>query len=332
MKDRYLLARRPHLVLVGTVMVVRALGADRAYVYMSEEQLVPVLGRAAREWSWAVPIEVFAVERSYFAGEESAVVRAISEGIPKPTAKPPRPFEHGVDGHPTLVCNVETLAQLARFVRARIGDAPGISSLVSAVPDVGTAHLIEVPATATVAGVLRATGCAANGTAPRAVLAGGFSGGFLPREQWDLQLNYASMQQAGALLGCGALLRLMKSCPIDVAVELATYFERQNAKQCGVCINGTRSMSEALARVRTGVASDTDIANLGRWSSRLRGRGVCALLDGATHIVSTQLRCFEHEVVSHGRGTCVECSSTRTGAHPLTRSGVSIPDILGATV
>lgn len=112
-KDRWLLRARPHLVLDGLVRAASVTGAVRGYVYLSDPEAGARVRRALAEREPHLPIEVVETAHTYVAGEESAVVRRIDGGPALPTAKPPRPFERGVGGAPTLVSNVETLARIA---------------------------------------------------------------------------------------------------------------------------------------------------------------------------------------------------------------------------
>lgn len=329
-KDRYLLSRRPHLVIDGLLIAASALRAERAYIYVSEDDLVERLRGAAARWTGSLPIEVFHVERGYVAGEETAVVRALSGGPAKPTAKPPRPYSHGVDGRPTLVSNVETLAHLARLVRLGLEhitvdgtDEERGTTLLTIVPDSGRAQLVEVPFGVTVREVLREAGLLKAERLP-AVLTGGFFGGFLPEAKWDVSIGHAPMKAVGAGLGCGSFLVLTTTCPIEAARELLAYFNRENSRQCGVCINGTAAMFQALERLCAGTVQDSDHPNLLRWSSSLPGRGACALLDGAARIVSTMFEHHESLVLEHLEAPCGDCRRP-ADANPRTRFAVGIP-------
>ncbi len=115
-KDRWLLRNRPHLVLDGLRLASRVAGARRAYVYVSDQAAATTVTAALSEVEsdafGDTTVNVVTVEPGYVAGEETAAVRVINGGPAKPTDKPPRPFEEGVDGVPTLVSNVETLANL----------------------------------------------------------------------------------------------------------------------------------------------------------------------------------------------------------------------------
>src|SRR5258708_564851 len=115
-KARWLLRNRPHLVLAGLRRAAGAVGADRAFVYLSDplaaRSAASALEEAERAGRLTLPVGITVVEPAYVAGEETAAVRAINGGPAKPTDKPPRPFEARVSDRPTLVSNVETLANL----------------------------------------------------------------------------------------------------------------------------------------------------------------------------------------------------------------------------
>ncbi len=117
-KDRWLLRHRPHLVVDGVRLAAQIVAAGRAFVYVSDPDAARAIEAAVDETPADGPaITVVSVAAGYVAGEETAAVRAINGGPAKPTDKPPRPFEHGVDGCPTLVSNVETLANLPYLQR-----------------------------------------------------------------------------------------------------------------------------------------------------------------------------------------------------------------------
>jgi len=118
-KDKWLLRKRPHLVIDGVRLAARIVGAGRAFVYVSDAQAARAVEEEIEHCAAldALAITVVTVDAGYVAGEETAAVRAINGGPAKPTDKPPRPFERGVGGDPTLVSNVETLANLPYVLR-----------------------------------------------------------------------------------------------------------------------------------------------------------------------------------------------------------------------
>lgn len=101
---------------------------------------------------------------------------------------------------------------------------------------------------------------------------------------------------------------------MSVAASVLNYFDRENAGQCGSCINGTAAMAAVTEALRDGTAADEDLARLQRWSVVLRGRGACATLDAATNIAASLLAKFPQEVAAHLRGRCTQCAAGVFGA------------------
>ncbi|MEU9659421.1 NADH-ubiquinone oxidoreductase-F iron-sulfur binding region domain-containing protein [Streptomyces chartreusis] len=307
-KDRWLLRHRPHVVLDGLRLAAAVTGAERGFVYLSDATAERAVRGALAESSPELRIDVVRTEHTYVAGEESAVVRRIGGGPALPTAKPPRPFESGVGGAPTLVANVETLARVAlMYSRPDEADAVATSHLVTLSGGAGGAALVEVAAGTHLKVLADLCGHGRAG----AVLLGGMFGG-LHGEGWsDLPLDHDGLKAAGGALGCGALHFLHpEDCPVAVAVEAAAYLGAQSARQCGVCLSGTGAMAKALQAVARQEANFDTVAKLHRWSQQLPGRGACGLLDAAARVVATLLDHFTDVVDAHGRSACPVCAST----------------------
>ncbi|GAA4987713.1 NADH-ubiquinone oxidoreductase-F iron-sulfur binding region domain-containing protein [Yinghuangia aomiensis] len=309
-KDRYLLRARPGLVLDGLLLAAEALGAVRALLYVGRPEDEAAVRTALARHPGAGGVEVVAVADRYVAGEETAVVRAVNDGIAMPTVKPPRPFERGIDGRPTLVQNVETLAHAAWIARHGAEAFRAVGTAGSP----GTALVTVDGAVSEVAlGTPLSELFAARDQAvpPPAVLAGGYFGGLLAPDRFGLPLDYDAFRAAGSGLGCAAF-GVVRDCPVDTAVRVAHYLAAESSRQCGVCLNGTRAMAEALGRVATGHAAPDDPANLARWSETLPGRGACALLDGAALLVRSLLGGFPGAVAAHLDHGCAVCAAERS--------------------
>lgn len=322
-KDRWLLRHRPHLVLDGVRLAARLVGAQRAYVYVSDAGAARAVDAALNEVGFdtvgGLEISIVTVPAGYVAGEETAAVRAVNGGPAKPTDKPPRPFQHGVAGHPTLVSNVETLANLpyllshgaAAFRSAGTAASPG--TFLMTITGAGRPPaLYEVPHGMAFTDLL-----ALHGVPPEAVrgaLMGGYFAGLLNRDVLDTTLDHETFRQLGCGLGCGAVAILTDDCPVAVAASVLAYFDRENAGQCGSCFNGTAAMAAAAGALRDGVATAEDIGRLQRWSEVLRGRGACATLDGAANVAGSLLRHFPDAVQQHLAGACDPCAAGRFSA------------------
>jgi len=311
-KDRWLLSNRPHLVLDGLLLAAGAVGADRAVVYLSDPATADAVRAAVAEAP--VPaglrIEVHLVDPAYVAGEESAACRAISGGPALPLAKPPRVSESGVDGLPTLVSNVETLAHASWIARHGAtayrahgtARSPG-TTLVTLTGACARPGVYEVPFGMPMRELLTLAGGTPGGT-PAGYLVGGWFGGVLGPGHAGVSCCYEGLRDAGSGLGCGAITVLAPGDdPVAVAAEITAWYARESAGQCGVCVRGTASIRDAFAALADGRAAAFDaatpaaatlgraptddaaareqVAKLRRWGATLPGRGACAFLDGA---------------------------------------------------
>lgn len=316
-KDRWLLRNRPHAVLDGLRLAALMVGAHRAVLYTSDAQSARSVEHALAETGGSpggVAVELVTVTPGYVAGEESAAVRVVDGGPAKPTDKPPRPFEEGVGGYPTLISNVETLAHLAYLNLHGAADfreygtegSPG--TFLATITGAGRAPaLYELPHGVAFTDVL-----ALHGVSPDTVtgaLMGGYFAGLLGREIVGATLDHETIRGLGSGLGCGAVSILTDDCPVAVAASVLSYFDRENAGQCGSCFNGTAAMAAVAAALRDGTATDDDVARLKRWSVVLRGRGACATLDGACNVAASLLSGFDDVVRRHLENNCPVCRS-----------------------
>ncbi|MCX4539416.1 NADH-ubiquinone oxidoreductase-F iron-sulfur binding region domain-containing protein [Streptomyces sp. NBC_01565] len=326
-KDRWLLRARPHLVLDGLVRAAAVTGAVRGYVYLSDPEAGARVRRALAEREPPLPIEVVETAHSYVAGEESAIVRRIDGGPALPTAKPPRPFERGVGGAPTLVSNVETLARIA-LTAARPGLRRRIarSTLVTLSGPAGDPLLTEVPY-----GVPLRTLAAAHGAPDAAgALMGGLFGGLVDARGLDLPLEPGALAAAGTALGCGAIRFLPAgACPVSAAAEAVGHLAAESARQCGVCVTGTAAVHDALRSLAAGTAGPDTLANLTRWSRGLPGRGACGLLDAAAGTAGSLLRAFPDLLPSHLGAVCPGCAADPPSGGPG-RLAVAVPEVTDA--
>jgi len=315
-KDRWLLRHRPHLIVDGLRLAAAIAGADRTYVYVSDQESASSVEAALAELGpgalGGIAVEVWTVQQGYIAGEETAAVRAINGGPVKPTDKPPRPFQEGVGGLPTLVSNVETLANLAYLQRHGSAEfrslgtplSPG-TFLVTLTGGGRPPALYEIPHGLPFTELLSLHGLSPDQV--QGALMGGYFAGLLGRSVLGATLDHETLRDLGVGLGNGAIAVLTEDCPVAVAAAVLAYFDRENAGQCGSCFNGTAAMAAAGAALRDGVATDEDVARLRRWSVVLRGRGACATLDAATNIAASLLNKFPEHVQGHLDNGCQTC-------------------------
>ena len=315
-KDRWLLRHRPHLVLDGLRLAAQMVEADRVYVYVSDPAAASSVEAALTEVDvlGGYDVSVVKVDPGYVAGEETAAVRVVNGGPAKPTDKPPRPFEQGVAGLPTMISNVETLANLPFLLRhgstafRSQGTTTSPGTFLATITGAGRPPaLYELPHGVAFTELLSLHGVSAD--AVSGVLMGGYFAGLLNRDILDETLDHESMRRLGSGLGCGAIAILTDDCPLAVAASVMAYYDRENAGQCGSCFNGTAAMSAVTDALRDGIATADDLARLQRWSVVLRGRGACGTLDGATNIAASLLTAFPAVVTRHLENGCGTCRS-----------------------
>ncbi|GAA2120774.1 NADH-ubiquinone oxidoreductase-F iron-sulfur binding region domain-containing protein [Actinomadura napierensis] len=317
-KDRWLMRHRPHLVLDGLRLAALGAGTRDAHVYVSDSQSRQSIERAleevCRDPAFAIGVSVTQVEPAYVAGEETAVVQAINGGPAVPTDKPPRPFEEGVDGRPTLVGNVETLANLPWVQRLgasgyrALGTERSPGTFLMTLTSPGGIGLHEIPFGTTLRDVL--TWAGEDVASVRGFLMGGYFAGVLGKGALDVPLEYDAFAELGSGLGCGAVAVLDRDdCPVATSAAVMAYFARENAGQCGSCFNGTAAMSAVLDSLRDHKASAADLERLRGWSTGLRGRGACGTLDGAANVAAALLREFPETVAVHLDGRCDPCAA-----------------------
>ena len=308
-KDRVLMRCRPHLVIDGAVLAAQTVGADEIVLYVGEEH---VDARAAIDRALAeraaerLNVRVVAAPARYVAGEETAAVRSVNEGVALPTSIPPRPFERGVGGRPTLVQNVESLAHVALIARYgdgwfRDGGREGIpgTALVTVSGAVAHSAVLEVAQGSTVGEVVAlAGGVTAQVTA---VLLGGYFGGWLAADDaWAAPIDAMRLRARGLVLGCGVVSVLpVHECGVAASARIAAYLADQSARQCGPCVFGLQAIADALGRVARLGAEAHDLQRLRTWSTELRGRGACRHPDGAAGFVLSALGVFEAEIALH---------------------------------
>ncbi|HUE25876.1 MAG TPA: NADH-ubiquinone oxidoreductase-F iron-sulfur binding region domain-containing protein [Solirubrobacteraceae bacterium] len=313
-KDRLLLSRMPHLVLDGAVLAAGAVGAREVIVKLGERAVdsVNALEGAVAVRSDPVSIDFVTAPEGYVAGEESAVVHYLNGGPELPTFVPPRPFERGYRGRPTLIQNPETLAQIALVARfgehwyreLGTGADPG-SALVTISGAVAAPGVYELAFGTPMTDLVAAAGGA---TEPlRALLVGGYFGTWVEASHaMGLRLAREDLRSVGCSLGSGVLIALGESgCGLHESARVIDYLAAQSAGQCGPCTFGLRAIADAMSSLAAGTARDGERDRVLRWASEIRGRGACHHPDGAVRFVASAVSVFAREIDAHRRGRCV---------------------------
>lgn len=301
-KDAVLLRNAPHLVLDGLLAAADALGARRAILCLDARSLEPVT-RAVAERGDAARIEVVEAADGFVAGEASAIVNAIGSGRALPLDRTRRLGESGLGGRPTLVHNVETLAQLALVERyggawfRGVGDPdrPG-TRLVTVTGDVAREGVFEVATDETVASTVARAGGEARLAC--AVLLGGYHG------QWATAEETAA--PAGERAGAGVVHVLgAERCGLAATAAILAELARVSAGQCGPCRFGLPAMAARFGELSAGRLAPAAAAEAARLADVVDGRGSCHHPDGAARLARSALRVFARDVHAHAEGRCL---------------------------
>ena len=338
-KDRLLLTRLPHLVLDGAMLAARAIGAREVLVKVGESAvrtLAGLDGAMAERPDEGIDLHLVGAPEGYVSGEESAVIHYLNGGDPLPTFVPPRPFERGYRGRPTLVQNPETLAQIAlvaryghRWYRELGTDTDPGSALVTISGAVAEPGVYELAFGTPMADLLAAAGGA---TEPlQALLVGGYFGTWVESSRASvLRLAREDLRSVGCSLGSGVLIALGESaCGLHESARVIDYLADQSAGQCGPCVYGLRAIADAVSSLADGVAHQRELDRVLRWTTEIRGRGACHHPDGAARFVESTLNVFGAEIDWHQRSRCearpaglpVPAGTTRVAAAKARRRG-----------
>ena len=311
-KDKVLLAYVPHLVLDGAALAARAIGAKDVVVAVGDAVLPHVrhalAERRAAGADRGLKLRVVAVPDRFVAGEETALVRFLNGGPALPAFTPPRPFERGVGGAPTLVQNVETLAHVALIARfgadwfraAGTPDEPG-TALVTLSGAVRRPGVYEIELGQTLQRLIEDAGGPAVDL--QAFLLGGFYGTWLSGcDAAVARLSDGDLSRYGAALGARAIVALpATACGVAETAKVARYLADESAGQCGPCVHGLASVADGLEQLVRGERQNDD-GLMRRRLATIAGRGACSHPDGAVKLVASAYDVFATEFDRHLQG------------------------------
>ena len=312
-KDKTLLWSSPHLVLDGLQLAAEAVGAKRIHLYVHreprlEQRLRAAIADRAETDCDRIRVALVTAPPRFLAGEESALANRVEGGPALPRFTPPRIFERGVHGAPTLVQNVETLAQLALISRygpdwfRALGTKAEPGSMLTTVRLAdGSGGVAEAAIGTPIADLL---GLAKHPA--RAVLVGGYHGAWLtPEQARHLTLSNADLKPLGAAVGAGVLAALpVNRCGLVESARVVRYLALESAGQCGPCLNGLPLIAATLTQLADLRSAPSARDNLRRWSKLVERRGACHHPDGTVRFLRSALTVFADEVALHESGRC----------------------------
>jgi NADH:ubiquinone oxidoreductase subunit F (NADH-binding)/Pyruvate/2-oxoacid:ferredoxin oxidoreductase delta subunit len=330
--DRAVIEGDPHRLLEGMGIAAYAIGATKAYVYIRAEYPLAIarlkiaiaqakergfLGKHAMGTDFDLEIIIKMGAGAFVCGEETALINSIEgkRGMPRP--RPPFPALSGLFGKPTIINNVETLANLPLLLAkgdmwfSAIGTAGSKGTKVFALSGkVARTGLVEVAMGTKIRQIVFDIGGGIPfGKKYKAVQIGGPSGGCIPQQHLDIDVDYESLKTVGAMMGSGGLVVMDEdTCMVDIAKFFMDFIQRESCGKCIPCREGTRRMLEILQRIARGRRREKGIDALERFESVLhlqrlaesiRDTSLCGLGQTAPNPVLSTLRWFRDEYESH---------------------------------
>ena len=326
--DRILLESYPLRVIEGMMIAAYAVGAAEGIFYIRAEYPQAVirirkaldmcrekgfLGKNILDTNFGFDIRVFEGAGAFVCGEETALIASIEGKRGFPHLRPPYPSQKGLNGRPTLINNVETLSQVPYIIRhgadeyAKVGTAGSPGTKVFALAGrVRHGGLIEVPMGTTLRQIVEEIGGGVeDDEALKAVQTGGPSGGCIPAELCDAEVDFDGLNEMGAIMGSGGLVVLGESsCMVDVARYFLRFTCDESCGKCTFCRVGIRRMLDILDRLSTGQAKMEDIDRLEQLALAVKRAALCGLGKTAPNPVLSTLRYFRQEYEEHVRGIC----------------------------
>lgn len=321
--DRSIMEGDPHSVLEGMMIAGYAIGASEGYIYVRAEYPLAVrrlekaivdareaglLGANVLGSDFAFHIQVKEGAGAFVCGEESALIASIEgqRGMPRP--KPPFPAVAGLWGKPTIINNVETLANVSRIMTRGVEwfksigtpNSPGTKTF-ALTGEVENTGLIEVPMGCTIEEVVfKIGGGIRGGRKFKAVQIGGPSGGCLTEDQLDITLDFDSLQKVGAMIGSGGLVVMdEKTCVVEVARFFMNFIQNESCGKCTFCREGTLQMLKILQRIVDGNGTLEDLDLLVEVGEMVQIGSLCGLGKTAPNPVLSTLENFRDEYLAH---------------------------------
>jgi len=321
--DRSVLEGDPHSVLEGMAIAGYAIGAQKGYIYIRAEyplavkrleiaikqaRAVGLLGKNIFGTNFSFDIELRMGAGAFVCGEETALINSIEGKRGEPRKKPPFPAQKGVFGKPTVINNVETLANVpviiekgAQFFR-KFGTEKSPGTKVFALAGkVNITGLVEVPlGTPLRTIVFDIGGGIPEGHTFKAAQTGGPSGGVIPAEYLDVPMDYENLPQLGTIMGSGGLIVMDEtSCMVDVAKFFLKFTVDESCGKCTPCREGTRQMLNILEKITSGNGTMEDIDRLEKLGNIIKLTSLCGLGQTAPNPVLSTLRYFRDEYIAH---------------------------------
>lgn len=321
--DRSIMEGDPHKLLEGMAIAAFAIGADEGYIYVRAEYPLAIkrlrkaiadaeernfLGKNIMGSNFSFTLHIKEGAGAFVCGEETALIASIEgeRGMPRP--KPPFPANKGLFGRPTLINNVETLANVPVIMLkgadwfASFGTETSKGTKTFALTgEVNNTGLIEVPMGTTLREIVFDIGGGIRGGKKfKAVQIGGPSGGCLTEEHLDLPMDYDSLIKAGAMVGSGGLVVMAEdTCIVEVARFFMNFTQHESCGKCVPCREGTKNMLKILEKIVAGKGEMKDLELLEELALSVKDGSLCGLGKTAPNPVLSTLKYFRDEYIAH---------------------------------
>ncbi len=322
-KDRLLVERDPHSVIEGAIIASYAVGAHRAYVYIRGEFFLGYkrwmkaiddayaagfLGRDILGSGFDLDFSVHRGAGAYICGEETAMIDSLEGKRGEPRLKPPYPAQVGLYHQPTLVHNVETLANIPHIVLrgaewyAQIGTEKSTGPKLFCVSGhVNRPGNYELPLGTPLREIIfEHAGGIPNGKRVKAIIPGGASTPMLTAQHLDIPMDFESLAAAGSMLGTGGIVVMDEdTCIVDATRRLTRFFACESCGKCVPCRVGTQRLVSTLQRVEDGLGREGDIEELLALCEGIQFHTFCPMGDAAVNPVLSSIKHFRDEYEYH---------------------------------
>ena len=321
--DRSVLEGDPHSVLEGMMIAGYTVGATKGFLYIRAEYPLAIkrvakaieqargkqlLGQNILGTSFSFDLEVRLGAGAFVCGEETALIASVEGKRGCPVPRPPYPSVKGLWGKPTVINNVETLANIPAIIHkggrwfASIGTEKSKGTKVFALTGkVKNTGLIEVPMDMTIREIVFDIGGGIlNDKKIKAMQTGGPSGGVIPVQFLDTPVDYENLQKLGSIMGSGGMIVMDEDdCMIDIAKFYLGFCVDESCGKCAPCRIGGIQMLGILEKISEGKAEDGDIVKLRRLAQAMQKASLCGLGQTAPNPVLSTLKYFKEEYDRH---------------------------------
>ena len=321
--DRSIIEGTPYSVIEGMTIGAYAIGAEKGYIYVREEYPLAVerlskaiktarayglLGNNILETGFNFDIQINRGAGAFVCGESTALMQSIAGYIGEPRAKYVRSVEKGLYDQPTVLNNVETFANVpliiengAKWFASSGTEKSKGTKAFSVVGKVKNTGLVEVPMGTTLRSIIYETcGGILNDKEFKAVQTGGPSGGCLPEDKLDLEVDFDSLTKEGSMMGSGGMIVMDENtCMVDVALYFTRFLLHESCGKCAACRMGLSALSEILERICNGKGEPIDISRMEELFEVMDDSALCGLGKTASNPVRSTLAHFRNEYDAH---------------------------------